>query len=72
MDLDQLIPFLTQLATLAVAVLALWKARRVQSHVREVHLIINSRLDQALEAREAFGRAEEKRLQLEREREDGE
>ena len=72
MDLDQLIPFLTQLATLAVAVVALWKARLVQSHVREVHLIINSRLDQALEAREAFGRAEEKRLQLEREREGGE
>ena len=72
MNLDQLIPFLTQLATLAAAGIAVWKVWRMQSAVREVHLIINSRLDQALEAREAFGRAEEKRLQLEREREGGE
>ena len=72
MDLDQLIPFLTQLATLAVAGIAVWRVWRVPTAVREVHLIINSRLDDALKAREAFGRAEEKRLQLEREREGGE
>lgn len=71
MDWNLIIPFLTQLATLAVAGVALWKALRIQSAVKEVHLIINSRLDEALAAREAFGRADEKRLQVEREREGG-
>lgn len=62
--MDGIIPMITEIATLIGVVLAVWVASKVKKGVDDVHVIINSRMDELLKetrkASHAKGRKQER------------